>query len=225
MRSQPKAKNKFPVGARQCRAPIILRGQMKARNHFQRHPYLFVILFALLVSSACTPTPPPTPFIPPKAPSPTQPLIKGNTPVIPTFTPQPIATASITPTPPCTYGLAFVEDLTIPDGTVVSPGANVDKQWLVQNNGSCNWDARYRLRFVGGLEMGAALEQALYPARAGSQATIRIQFTAPSEPGTYSSAWQAIDPFGEPFGDPVFMEISVQPEPQITFEILETATP
>lgn len=117
--------------------------------------------------------------------------------------------------------MAFVADLTIPDGTVVSPGANVDKSWLVQNNGSCNWDSRYRLKFVGGLDMGAAIEQALYPARAGTQATIRINFIAPSEPGTYSTAWQAIDPFGEPFGDPVFMEIIVQVETQVTLEVVE----
>jgi len=107
--------------------------------------------------------------------------------------------------------LAFVEDVTIPDGTTVSPGASVDKRWLVQNNGTCNWDSRYRLKFVGGLEMGAATEQALYPARGGTQATIRITFIAPTESGEYSTAWQAIDPNSEPFGDPIFMKILVSP--------------
>ena len=58
--------------------------------------------------------------------------------------------------------------------------------------------------------MGATTEQALYPARAGAQATIRISFTAPGEPGTYTTAWQAVDPNGEPFGDAVFMEIVVE---------------
>jgi hypothetical protein len=130
-------------------------------------------------------------------------------------------TSSPTATPPCTDGLAFVEDVTAPDGTVVSPGASVDKQWLVQNNGTCNWDSRYRLRFAGGLAMGAATEQALYPARAGSQATIRIVFTAPSEPGIYTTAWQAFNADGFSFGDPVFMEIIVQVEAEVTLEIIE----
>jgi hypothetical protein len=173
------------------------------------YPSLFAILLALLLLPACTPTPPSTPFIPPKASTPTQLLVQGATPVIPTSTPQPELVASPTATPPCTDGLAFVEDVTIPDGTTVSPGASIDKRWLVQNNGTCNWDARYRLKFVGGLEMGAATEQALYPARGGAQATIRITFTAPSEPGEYSTAWQAIDPNGEPFGDAIFMKIRV----------------
>jgi hypothetical protein len=188
-----------------------LRGQMKAQHRFKPHPYLLAILLAILLSPACAPTPTPTPFIPPKAATPTVSFVQGSTPVIPTFTPQPKSTPSPTATPPCTDGLAFVEDETIPDGTEVSPGASVDKRWLVQNNGSCNWDSRYRLKFVGGLEMGAITEQALYPARAGAQATIRITFIAPSEPGKYTTAWQAFNPKGEPFGDPVFMEIQVSP--------------
>jgi hypothetical protein len=194
---------------------------MQSQNRFKPRSSLLAILLILFLLSACTPTPTPTPFIPPKAATPTLPLVQGNTPVIPTFTPQPIPTSSPTATPPCTDSLAFVNDITIPDGTVVSPGASVDKGWLVQNNGSCNWDARYRLKFVGGLEMGAATEQALYPARAGTQATIRINFIAPSEPGTYSTAWQAIGPNGEPFGDAVFMEIIVQVETQVTLEIID----
>jgi hypothetical protein len=194
---------------------------MKAQNRFKPDPKLLAILLAFLLFPACAPTPTPTIFIPPRAATPTRPLVQGNTPVIPTNTPQPIATSSPTATPPCTDGLAFVEDVTIPDGTIVSPGASVDKQWLVQNNGSCNWDSRYRLRFVGGLDLGAATEQALFPARAGSQATIRIVFTAPGEPGTYTTAWQAFNADGISFGDPVFMEIIVQVEAEVTLEIIE----
>jgi hypothetical protein len=117
--------------------------------------------------------------------------------------------------------LAFLEDITIPDGTVIAPGASIDKQWRVRNSGTCNWDSRYRLRFAGGLDMSAATEQALYPARAGSDATIRILFTAPAEPGTYTTAWQVFGPEGQSFGDPVFMEIIVQAEAEITLEVIE----
>jgi hypothetical protein len=194
---------------------------MKTPNRYTTLPSLLAVLSALILIQACAPTPPPTPFIPPRAATPTLPLIEGETPVVPTLTPQPIATSSPTATPPCTDGLAFVEDTTIPDGTVVSPGATIDKQWLVQNNGTCNWDSRYRLRFAGGLAMSASTEQALFPARAGSQATIRIAFTAPGEPGTYTTAWQAFNADGISFGDPVFMEIIVQAEAEVTLEIIE----
>ena len=198
-----------------------LWGNMKAQTRFKLDRGLFSVLLALFLITACVPASPPPPFIAPRAATATLKPVQGNTPVIPTVTPQPIATPSPTATPPCTDGLAFVEDVTIPDGTVVSPGASIDKQWLVLNNGTCNWDSRYRLRFVGGLELGATTEQALFPARAGSQATIRILFAAPSEPGTYTTAWQTVGPNGEPFGDPVFMEIIVQAEGAVTLEVIE----
>ena len=184
---------------------------MKSQTRNKLRQQLLAVFLAFFLLPACTPAPTPTPFIPPKAATATQPLVLGATPVIPTSTPVPEPVASPTATPPCTDGLAFVEDISIPDGTVVSPGASVDKRWLVQNNGSCNWDAGYRLKFVGGNEMDAATEQALYPARGGAQATIRITFTAPTEPGEYTTSWQAIDPNGEPFGDAIFMTIQVSP--------------
>lgn len=134
----------------------------------------------------------------------------------PTSTPTPSVSlkstepAWFTPTPLCTPNLTFLRDLSIPDGTHVSPGELLDKRWLVENSGSCNWDVNYRLRWVSGEQMGAPTEQALYPARSGTQATIRILFTAPVESGTYRSAWQAYDPQGQPFGDPFFIEVIVE---------------
>lgn len=113
------------------------------------------------------------------------------------------------PTPACLDNLTYLEDLSIPDGTQVAPGESLDKRWLVENTGSCNWDAGYSLRLVAGLDLGVSETQALYPARSGSSATIRMIFTAPGEPNTYRSAWQAFDPQGEAFGDPIFIEVNV----------------
>jgi hypothetical protein len=112
-------------------------------------------------------------------------------------------------TPECTNVLAYLEDLSVPDGSTVQPGAQVDKRWKLENSGSCNWDAPYRLRLVAGPSPGVPSEQALYPARSGTQFTLQILFTAPNEPGTYRSAWQAYDPQGQAFGDPFFVEIQV----------------
>ena len=80
----------------------------------------------------------------------------------------------------------------------------------VENNGNCNWSQGYRVRLIAGPELGAQKEQALFPARSGTRTAIRIVFKAPKEPGTYRSAWQAITPQGEPFGDPFFIEIKVE---------------
>ncbi len=144
-------------------------------------------------------------------PSPTATLFR-----LPTHTPT-ATNVPVTPlpsaTPICQDGLLFIEDLTIPDGTLVAPGEMIDKRWKVANNGSCNWDGRYRLRRISGPDLGVADEQALFPARAGGEAIVRMILTAPNDPGTYRSAWQAYNPLGEPFGDPIFVEIIVASSP------------
>jgi hypothetical protein len=116
-----------------------------------------------------------------------------------------------TPTPQCADNLSFIADVTIPDGTEVIAGSQVDKRWQVSNSGSCNWNQWYTIRFIAGDGLGAQPEYVLYPARSGALATLRILFTAPEEAGRYRSAWQAYSPADAPFGDPIYMEIEVIP--------------
>lgn len=173
-------------------------------------PFTLILSFAIL--SACGEATTPTPFRPPTSIPPTQSL--------PTTTPIPtIFSISETPTQPisstptesiCTNILSFIDDVTVEDGTSFLPNAPIDKQWLIKNNGTCDWDATYQLKWVGGDPMSANTTQALYPARAGTQAIIRIVFTAPAEVGEYESVWQAADPDGNFFGDLIFMKIVVQ---------------
>lgn len=179
----------------------------------------FTASLCLLGSSACAPVATPSTglFVPPAA----QPLPSATSQAAPTLlleTPlasPPAASSPVavptTATVACTNNLTFNQDLTIPDGSAVQPGSQIDKQWLVTNSGTCSWDASYRFSFVGGDTLGAAAEQALYPARAGTQAVLRILFTAPLEAGTYQSAWQAFSPDGSAFGDAVYMTILVSP--------------
>ncbi len=167
-----------------------------------------ILLSSFFLVVACSPQPTPTPFRPPTLIPPPQ--------ITPTFTPLPITpTIAITITPtvdagPCTNELTFLDDLTVEDGTTFAPGASIDKQWLVQNDGTCDWDATYKLKWVSGFTLGVGEEQPLFPARAGVQVTLRIVFTAPTEPGTYQTIWQAADPNGNLFGETVYMEIVVQ---------------
>ena len=116
------------------------------------------------------------------------------------------------PTPACTNNLWFLQDLTIPDGTQVDPGEPLDKRWLVQNNGSCNWNDQYQVRLIAGPGMGVPVQQMLYPALSGTDVVIRMVFIAPNEPGNYRSAWQAYDEQGGPFGDPFFIDVVVVSE-------------
>jgi Ig-like domain-containing protein len=166
------------------------------------------IFLAMLFSlSACAPRLTPTVFVPPTQAVQLAVITATPSSVPPTVIPTLFVP---TPTPPCADGLTYLQDLTIPDSTAVSPGQAIDKQWLVTNSGTCDWDGRYRLKLVNGDALGALTEQALYPARAGTQATLRILFAAPQAPGAYQSAWQAVGPDGAVFGDAVYIQIIVQ---------------
>lgn len=139
-----------------------------------------------------------------------QPMYVPPSPQIKKSTQIPNLSAMIpTPTLTCTNSLRFVADITIPDGSQVKPNEAIEKVWEVENNGSCNWDERYRLKWIGGSELGTATEQALYPARSGTHAQIHMRLIAPQTPATYHSAWQAYDPQGVPFGDPIYVEFVV----------------
>ena len=175
------------------------------------------LVVPLLLLSGCAPVVTSTPFIPPAAPplpsatfSPEPgPPLEFSTP---TSIPASPITGSVSPAPTegsCTNGLTFDLDLTVPDGTILQPGASIEKQWSVTNSGTCDWNGSYRLKLVGGEALGAAPEQALYPARAGAQVTLQINFMAPLSAGTYQSGWQAFDPDGNAFGDLFYMTITV----------------
>ena len=171
-----------------------------------------ILLPIIFFAQACAPQPTSTPFRPPTALPPAQPLATTTPVPVAPFTPQSALTALATATAGvCANDLTFVDDITFDDNTSVLPDASIDKQWLVQNSGTCNWDSSYRLKWVAGSPLGAAEEQLLYPARAGAQAALRILFTAPAEAGFFESAWQAVDPHGNIFGELIFIKIVVAP--------------
>jgi hypothetical protein len=174
---------------------------------------LFTTVLSLVFASACSPASTPTPFRPPTVQAP---LIEPTFIIHPTqevviiqSTPVPTIFPTVNPEE-CSNNLTFIEDLTIPDNTFTTFGLTLEKEWLVENSGTCNWSSDYRLKYIGGASMGTPEEIALYPARAGTQATIQILFTAPFTESVYESAWQATDPNGTAFGDPIYMRIVVQ---------------
>lgn len=170
------------------------------RTYFITTQFLFGISIALLLS-ACGEQEsriPDDPFIPPS--------------LVPKINPTPtqdIKTIQPSPAAACENDLKYVEDVNVPDGTRFAPRSSIEKVWLVKNEGSCNWEAGYTIRLVSGPDFGADAEQALFPARSGSEVEIRILFEAPGAPGNYVSKWQAFDPSGEPFGEIIFIDFNV----------------
>jgi hypothetical protein len=125
---------------------------------------------------------------------------------------------------PCIDGATFLEDLTVPDGSVILPGEALDKRWSVRNSGSCDWGPDYRLVQVGTSDIEGPVEIALFPAEAGSTAVWQVALVAPTAPGEYLGRWQARAPNGALFGDEVFVLILVE-LPTATPSPAPTATP
>lgn len=109
------------------------------------------------------------------------------------LTPSPTQTTAITPVPPGPSGerAIFVADVTIPDGTVIAPGAAFKKTWKLQNAGSSTWTTSYSFAYISGEKMGSItsvpLAQSVAP---GAQIEISVDMVAPTTPGSYQSYWK-----------------------------------
>lgn len=187
---------------------------MNAARLLPRIAPAFILILALAWTlPSCAPTSIPTLFRPPGGPASPTPPLPDPQPAAPTPTFFPTETLVPAPTEiiPCTNALKWLNDLTYDDNSTVLPGQLLDKQWLAQNSGTCDWDARYKLRNINGETLGAPAKIPLYPARAGAQVILRIVFTAPAATGTFRSEWQAEGPDGASFGDTVYIQIIVSP--------------
>ncbi len=95
----------------------------------------------------------------------------------------------------CIYKATFLGDVTIPDNTVVAPGAPFLKTWRVRNDGTCTWGAGgyalHALKFVGGDRLGNAdVVELSTVVRPGQTTDLSIYFIAPLNPGVYRSEWK-----------------------------------
>jgi hypothetical protein len=101
---------------------------------------------------------------------------------------------------PC-YSAEYVSDVTIPDGTIVSPGSSFWKTWSVKNTGSCTWNSSYKFVFMEGDVMGGAYVYS-FPTVAAPDQTVEIpiQLFAPTDNGSYTGYWKIQAPDKTIFG-------------------------
>ena len=129
-----------------------------------------------------------------------------NTPTVNPIVPLPTS-ANVN----CTSILTYLDDVTVPDGTIFVPGDEIVKTWSVRNDGNCAWDDKYSLRYIDGSAMEADSRQSLPALEPGEEGEVTVIFIAPQYEGSYYSSWQAYDADGDPFGDDIFIEIYVDP--------------
>lgn len=129
-----------------------------------------------------------------------------NTPTVNPITPMPTS-AEVN----CESYLTYLDDVTVPDGSIYVPGDEIVKTWAVRNDGNCTWNEKYSLRYINGSAMEANNRQSLPELEPGEEGEVTVIFIAPQYAGSYYTSWQAYDAKGEPFGDDIYMEIYVDP--------------
>lgn len=111
-----------------------------------------------------------------------------NTPVsFPTLA-LPTATAVIPPTASCDLA-QYVKDITVPDGTVFTPGTAFTKTWRLKNVGTCTWSG-YQLVFDSGDSMGGTSPTPIGTVSPGQEVDLSVNFTAPATTASYRGYWR-----------------------------------
>ena len=166
--------------------------------------FLGFLMFSLAACSTATPTPTssiggvsgtrtfnrrPTDTVT-ETPAPTL----TPTPVTPTLTPT--ITSTITPFPTATSlpvacnAAEYAGSVNWPDGSLVPPGLQFTKKWMLKNTGSCTWTTGYAVVFVSGTQMGGVTAVSLPTSVAPNQVvTVSVPLTAPLYGGIYTGYW------------------------------------
>ena len=118
----------------------------------------------------------------------------------PTATPTKTAGPATVPPSACDKA-QFVSDVTIPDGTVMSPGQKFTKTWRLRNVGTCAWTKSYQIAFYSGEQMGAPASLTFaQDVPVGGTADFTVEMTAPSAAGSYRGNWMFKNASGQLFG-------------------------
>ena len=126
------------------------------------------------------------------------------TPTIVQITNTPVPTSTAVPTATqVTYceWVAFIKDVSIPDGTMLVPNETFTKTWRLRNRGTCTWTPDYMLVYTSGTQMGGTTAVRLLGNVApGQTVDISVTLTAPSSAGPYTGYWMLRNPSGMLFG-------------------------
>ncbi len=86
----------------------------------------------------------------------------------------------------------YVEDVTVPDKTVMEPGQTFNKVWRVRNTGTTTWKDGYKLAYVKDDQMGGPNDTPLpsVPVQPGQLTNAEVRLIAPGQAGLRQGTWQ-----------------------------------
>jgi len=141
--------------------------------------------------------------------------ITTPTPIPPTATPTSVGPTAVPTTTTLCDKAQFISDITVPDGTVFTPGTPFTKTWRLKNVGTCTWTTAYSLVFASGERMSGADLPLPVTVTPGQIVDLSVNLIAPAQIGSYRSYWQFKNAGGALFGigsnglSPFFADIKV----------------
>jgi hypothetical protein len=175
------------------------------------------VMTQLAAAATATATPELIPTQPPPVASP-----------IPSATPTQAPTPTATPIPLACNKATFISDVTVPDGSVFKPGADIEKTWRLRNDGACTWTTSYALVFDSGDRMAGPRSQALRgEVRPGQTVDLSVDLEAPDSRGDYKGYWKLRSADGRVFGigdqasKPFWVAVRVSVPQKIVYSLVE----
>ena len=126
----------------------------------------------------------------------------GDTCTVAITVPQPAETGS--------FNSLYLDDVTIPDNSLIVAGSQFVKTWKVRNIGDRTWQEGSELVYHAN-DLLDGISHPIPTTAPGDQTNISVTFRAPGTPGLYRSDWMLTDPSGHPFGDFFFTIVQVIP--------------
>jgi len=98
--------------------------------------------------------------------------------------------ASATMTPQSSVDTAIYVDQSPADGTIVTPGSELNVTWRIKNTGVSTWTTGYRLRYYAGTFMSpVSIVNLPNIVRPQEEVTITLPIKAPASAGEYTTIW------------------------------------
>ncbi len=120
-----------------------------------------------------------------------------------------VSVPAAAPIQECKNGMAYVSDVTIPDGQRLNQGEGFRKTWRVQNTGTCTWTSDYTFGFVSGDQLSGRTINVPGIVGPGQTVDLSVDMAAPYSNGTFQGNWQMRSPQGYNFGQTIWVKIRV----------------
>ena len=160
----------------------------------------------LTENARITPTRPPA--TPTSEPTPTQAPTSTQEQAQETAEATPVPTTAAQPA--AGDNAVYVQDVTIPDGTVLGAGESFVKTWKLMNTGTTTWSTAYSLVHISDNLMEAENSVPIKVEVPPNQnVDISVNMVAPNANGSYRGFWRMRNAAGQLFGDAIYVDIRV----------------